>query len=808
MDVNNTPYFLLRGEDDFSHRSGRLYWNPQIQALTLAQNQVLHLPISNPIAALDAWQDSMPLALDSFNQIGRLSADATRVEFNSGRGYLTLQDGELNDVAAPWGQFTDMALEASNTESPGDIKNAIDNGRLALPFSDGVSRHGLVLFHLARRWQTFCEWDSLEGEAASEQLPLRACIDANHRIWLISEHALMLCAGEPLPLPYQKQAVRFEPEQSNPHPLRRKWRQSLPQSLRALALCCDWEHLYMLCHNGEGEQFILTRPISESSTAGFKQYACPEDLPFAIDLEVISAAALPGSQRLAVLAPLTDEESSTGLDCPVLSLHWDAETKSGRAQLNYERYPMLSLAEPRFVASADGQVRYQSEADADFPEIAPRPRELHALRRPQFFKEGTALLQRELDSGRPDTQWHRIYLDACIPPGCEINIAVRVFASEQAPRPKPIKQPPPLWSPLSSELPFTQSLAGQQAGVSGLFEILLQQPDGPVRQLQGRYLQIQVSLSGDGRNSPALHAMRIYYPRFSYQEAYLPEFYRQEQDYDPALAFGSANAADVRERMLAAFEGMLTPVEGFIAASEQLVQPDATPAEHLFWLAETVGTQLPVHWPIYRQRRLLQEITWIQQYKGTLDALNYALDIASDGGVQRGEIVVVENFRLRRTMATILGVDMDDSDHPLTLGTGMSGNSIVGDSLILSESDARQFLALFSPELANRDETEAVNTFFEEYANQLSVLLHGRGVKQRDAVEAVLSDYLPVHLQYQIIETEHPFVLGNAPLLDVDTFLEHSPRSRQVKLDDTYLGREGILKNPAAFSPEDINALD
>ena len=153
-------------------------------------------------------------------------------------------------------------------------------------------------------------------------------------------------------------------------------------------------------------------------------------------------------------------------------------------------------------------------------------------------------------------------------------------------------------------------------------------------------------------------------------------------------------------------------LEGRIAASDQLASPDSTLPEHLSWLAEVLGTPLPAHWPESRQRRLVRETTLVQQYKGTLYGVQLALDIACDGGVQRGEIVLVENFRLRRTMATILGISMDDADHPLTLGTGMSGNSIIGDSLILSESDAREFLALFSPDLATKEEAAVVRNNF------------------------------------------------------------------------------------------------
>ncbi|WKJ89990.1 phage tail protein [Methylomonas montana] len=807
MDVNNTPYFLLRGQADFEQGSSHLSWNPSLHALTLAQNQALRLPASDPAAALLAWQASRPLALDSFNQIGRLSVDGSRVEFNSGRGYLTLQDSELVDVVAPQGSFTDMAFAAVAAGGNPGFGRPAGDGRLALPFSDAVNQHGLLLFHLARRWQTFCEWGNAEGEDAASQTPLRACIDAEQRVWLISATRLMLCSGEPLPLPYTPETIRFEPEQSNPHPLRRVWQQALPEGLQALALCCDLEQLYILCHDGAGAQTILSRPLSDLADAPFKVYACPAELPFAVDLALAADSSLPDSGRLAALVPrAAGDINFTQRDCPVLVLQSDSETGSGNVQLLHERYPLQSLAVPRFVSSADGQLRYQAAADPDFPEIVPRPRELHALRRPQFNLEGTALLH-ELDSGQVDTQWHRLYLDACIPAGCEIKVAVRVFASRQAPRPKPVDQPPPLWNPLPSELPFAVSLAGQQPGSSGLFEILLQQPAGPMRQLRGRYLQLQVSLRGDGRQSPALHAIRVYYPRFSYQEAYFPEFYRQELSYDASQTIGPANGADVRERLLAAFEGVLTPLEGRIAASEQLVHPDATPAGNLPWLAEAVGGRLPLHWPEARQRRWLRDVTLVQQYKGTLAAVNLALDIASDGGVQRGEIVVLENFRLRRTMATILGVDMDDGDHPLTLGTGMSGNSIIGDSLILSESDARQFLALFAPELATTDEAAQVKAFFEEYAHQVSILLHGRAVGLRTTVEDVLAEQLPAHLQYKIIETEHPFVLGISPLLGMDTFIETAPPLRRVTLDDTYLGREGVLKNPAAFSPEDINAL-
>lgn len=258
--------------------------------------------------------------------------------------------------------------------------------------------------------------------------------------------------------------------------------------------------------------------------------------------------------------------------------------------------------------------------------------------------------------------------------------------------------------------------------------------------------------------------------------------------------------------MLAALEGVLTPLEGQIASSEVLLSPVHTPEQHLPWLAELLGQVFPEHWPTARKRRWLEATGTLQRCRGTLAGLNLALDILTDGAVARGQVVLVENFRLRRTMATILGLSMDDSGHPLTLGTGMSGNSLVGDSLILSDAEGREFLALFAPELAGEKDTAIVEAFFQRYANQVTVLLHGPAKALQDVVQAVLEEQMPAHLRWRIVATDHPFVLGLAPLLTVDTYLEKRPDPAPVVLDDTYLGKEGLLHNPAALSPRDVNA--
>jgi phage tail-like protein len=795
MDVNNTPYFLLRSEAEFEQASTRLQWHTGKQALTLAQNQSLRLPASDPVAAITAWQNATPMAVDRFYQVAGLSADKRSVEFNSGRGFLPLKDGELNSVSAPVGTIKDLSLNQT--------------GRLAIPYSNDVDSHGLMVFDLAKRWLAQCDLPVA---------PRRAWVDSASRVWCVSTNQLVLCEGQPLPLPYQPQDARFEPMSVNPTALSLSWQQALPSGWETLAICGEAgnsgpDQLYILMHDGTGAQRIVCCSLSTISDHSLTIYELSSSCPFVIDLK--SA----GKGRLAAMAARENGDTDfTKRDCPILALRWDNDpghdilTPRGHAERIHERYPMLSLAVPRFASCADGQLRYQAELDPDYPDFNPRPRELHALRQPRYHLQANALLHQVMDSGAPNTVWHRVYLDACIPPGCSITLSARVYDTpEQRGSAELIDQPAPQWNALPSELAFQSAFSGHQTGQRGLFEVLLQRPDGPMRRMNGRFLQLQVHFTSNGRVSPSLHAIRVYHPRFSYQEAYLPELYRQELSYDAAHSSGPANGADFRERLLANFEGLLTPIEGRIAASDQLLHPDACPKTNLTWLAQSIGVTLPEHWPEARQRRLLKCATLIQQYKGTLAGVNLALDIASDGGVQRGEVVLVENFRLRRTMATILGRNMDDAEHPLTLGTGMSGNSIIGDSLILSDMNAQEFLALFAPELtqtelATADEAIAVNAFFDQYAHKISVLLHGRARAQRNAVEDTLAEHMPAHLQWTIIETERPFVLGTSPLLSIDTYLQHQPEFEPVVLNQTLIGQEGLLKNPAAFSPRDINA--
>jgi phage tail-like protein len=352
-----------------------------------------------------------------------------------------------------------------------------------------------------------------------------------------------------------------------------------------------------------------------------------------------------------------------------------------------------------------------------------------------------------------------------------------------------------------SELPFHPGLAALAGAPGALYEVLLQRGVGANRRLTGAFFDIVAVAAGDGRHSPCLRAIRIYSSRFSYQDEYLPAYLHQTQISDETDVAAMASPPDFRERLLANFEGLLTPIENRVAAAEYLLDPDAAPAPTLPWLCSYFGRTLDPTWPEARSRRALAMMGRQFRQRGTYRGVCLALDIATDGAVARGEIVVLETFRLRRSDATVLGVPMSGRNSLTGYGVP-SGNSIVGDTLTLSAERSIDLLALLSPSAASTADPATASQLLDQYADrfQVTVLLQGPTTATlRPIVSSVLAAELPAHLGFDIAVTDQRFILGLSPLLDVDTFLDPPAAPQPLTLDQSVVGRDAIVRNPAAL---------
>jgi phage tail-like protein len=277
---------------------------------------------------------------------------------------------------------------------------------------------------------------------------------------------------------------------------------------------------------------------------------------------------------------------------------------------------------------------------------------------------------------------------------------------------------------------------------------------------------------------------------------------RQDGQSDPIEIYRpQSTPADFLERMLANFEGVLTPIEDRIAHAHLLTDPAVVPEPQLDWLGAWVGVAFDPVLPQARRRAWLAAAPRLSRSHGTRRGLELALDIASGGAVSGGEIIVIEDFRLRRLMATLLGVDLNDDDDPLLPELIVSGNSVVGDTLVLAEAERAELMALFRAEQATAAENDAVDAFYEQLAHRATVLVH-REVDPVDLrlLRRIVELESPAHTQVRVVAATWPFLVGIASLIGVDTYLGPPRRRRPARVQRSALGYDYVMA-PASLDP-------
>jgi phage tail-like protein len=427
---------------------------------------------------------------------------------------------------------------------------------------------------------------------------------------------------------------------------------------------------------------------------------------------------------------------------------------------------------------------------------------------------------RMVDSGASQTVWHRLFLEAVIPPHCGVTISLTASddpakiagATEWHPHvfgrvdksTLPAETPHAVWLQTPSEVPFAPALLGEtpQRDRQGLFMVLVQRAGKAVRNLTGRFLGIRIRLDGDRRSTPEVAGLRVYGSRFSYVNRYLPELYRENLFPPDADQNAAATRRDFFERFVNLFEGQLTRIEDRVAHSYLLTRPEATPDEALDWLGSWIGLD-PAGYPPDRRRARLLAAPRLRERRGTVEGITLALDIATTGMCSRGAVIVLEDFRLRHTFATILGADLSVREDPLLPGVSPSSNSLVGDTLFLGDERSRaEVLALFAPDLATAKEAEAVRQFFDRLANRMTIFVHDQ-VEQVDInlVQRVVDKEKPAHVAATIRRATQPFLIGLASLLGVNTYLAPAPPREPVVVNASQVGRYNMVVQHESLDP-------
>ena len=299
-------------------------------------------------------------------------------------------------------------------------------------------------------------------------------------------------------------------------------------------------------------------------------------------------------------------------------------------------YPMREFGGKGLVV-ADDQAYYDFD-DRWIP--------LVAQARPRHVDQATVVTP-AFDSAIPGCTWHRLMLDARVPQGTSVTVWSKAaddanLLGATAWLPEPAPQP----RRTGCELPFVDE------GPYSTHELLFQNP-------RGRYLMVKLELLGDGRSTPAIRALRAWYPRFSYLERYLPRVYRQDPD-----------SASFLDRYLANVEGFYTAIEDQIAAAQVLLGASTAPADALDWLAGWFALTLDPQWDENRRRVFLRNVDRFFQARGTIRgveiALRFALEPCIDDTIfdsvdptTPATARIVEAYRTRKTPGVVFGDPTD-----------------------------------------------------------------------------------------------------------------------------------------------------
>jgi phage tail-like protein len=243
-----------------------------------------------------------------------------------------------------------------------------------------------------------------------------------------------------------------------------------------------------------------------------------------------------------------------------------------------------------------------------------------ALRLAHSYALSGQFVSAALDGGRPGTSWHKVVLEADLPPGTAITVETATADSCEGFDPTTAAWSAPL-GPTGKPVPFSTEV-----------------PDQLVQSPLGRYLWVRVTLTGGGDATPALRSLRVFYPRRSYLDE-LPRVYRRDPDM-----------AGFLERFLSLFERVFTGVEDRWELFAREIDPDAAPPEVVDWLACLVDLAFDPTWPLERRRALVAEAISLYRTRGTVRGLERYVEIYTGK-----RPVILEDFLVRPSEPSFLG---------------------------------------------------------------------------------------------------------------------------------------------------------
>jgi phage tail-like protein len=222
---------------------------------------------------------------------------------------------------------------------------------------------------------------------------------------------------------------------------------------------------------------------------------------------------------------------------------------------------------------------------------------------PQLYEMQGQLLTLAIDSGMPRTRWHRVRIDADVPTGTDVSVAV---STQEEPTPAP--------QGFSGDRGWESFAAGVvhpsdwESTPHGAFDLALSQPPG-------RYIFVRIRLSGDGQRTPVVRRIRMDFPRRTSLDS-LPGVYRENPQ---AEAF--------TERFLAIFDAAIEDIDRVIERHPALLDVQGVPNEVLPWLGSFLDVAMDPSWTEQQRRAVLKAVPELYRRRGTSEGLRRTLQL-------------------------------------------------------------------------------------------------------------------------------------------------------------------------------------
>ncbi len=607
-------------------------WDALRNELTL-RPRVLELPATAGEAALtlDARRSA---AADRYGNVYRVGDDRTSLRVTSA--------GSGGDAdfwpALPADCTPDRAQERLDFAPTAPAARATDERYLAL----AVTADDYLVVAFARGTvRGFLSFDLVAGGSPVETLwpmaitfePFDMCartgggvwvLDrAHHRLWEFDCKLAVVLTGQPTAIIDATEPDEFQPVSG---PLRLHAAELFPEGIALAASPAVVIDPIAIDSSGEGTVFLLDRDAATSLSRVVRMRrtgaswridasAWLDRLPALAHDFVYAAApryrADSGDKQLFVATTVGNQAH------PFVVTDTDSAFELRSA---FELYPLRRYA-GRALLAVRGKATYDSGfALPAWTGVVQQPR--------PSFEPFAELVTPVFDSGDIGTTWDKLLFDACLPADTALEIASRAgdeqtnFDSLSSPaRSAQVigtwsSEPSPRLRSTGAEVPWLRSEAARptkRESGTGTWELLLQNA-------RGRYLQLRIRLySHAGISSPRLRAMRVWSPRFSYTQRFLPAVYRE----DPANGV-------FLERWLANFESTLTLIEDGVVTIQSLFDARTVPNEALGWLAQWFDIALDPGWDERRHRLFVQRAMDFFRWRGTVHGLRLALELAFD----------------------------------------------------------------------------------------------------------------------------------------------------------------------------------